>query len=67
MYTIEKNIPLETRERSELYKTMNIMEVWDSFLMETFQEASRARNVFIRWMKFSVKKAEGWYRCWRKL
>lgn len=66
MYTIEKNIPIDSKEKSELYRTMDSMEIWDSFFMKTIQEQNKARNLFIRWKKFSIKKYDNWFRCWRK-
>lgn len=67
-YTIEKNIPFEKKEKSVLRKTMESMEVWDSFYMNTMTEYNSAGYIKyrIKWREFAVKKWEEWFRCWRK-
>lgn len=68
MYTIEKNIPFNDirKVKSELAQFMDTLELWDSFFIPTNREAIKVRWIFIKSKKFSIKKWENGFRCWRK-
>lgn len=69
MYNIDKNIPFDDlrKKKSELSLFMDTLDVWDSFFIPTLGESIRVRGIFIKWKKFSVKKWQTGFRCWRKL
>lgn len=69
MYTIENDIPLSEwrKPKSEIRIAMEKMEIWQSFFMETIPELNNANSArqSIKWKKFSIKKWEKGFRCWR--
>ncbi len=69
MYTIEKCIPIPDRKKiwSEKKELLLSMDRWDSFFIETIRDANLFRNAIqgIKEKKYSIRKIDRWFRCWR--